>query len=587
MPHVFDPSSPVAGNEMVRQSTKVRASMKPHATHRMTCTRRAMSMSSADASGFSESEVLNPVKSIDALPNEILLLVFGLFLARGFLTRPADCWCHGFLPQRPLAVIEGVCRRWRECLIAAPSLWQSLRVVCSPEWLELGLVRSKNLPVDLAFCGPDLFLPSALLLANIHRIRTLVLCRADVRASEVLDTLLASPMHALEQLRIGAEEDTGADCRWYGRHFSNHPKLRTIRLHNVRLDWAAGSALRHLRSIDLTDTVEWRTGGPRIPFATMMRGLAACTNLEDLFIQGTVCAWNVADLMGDSGDRAPTVPLSRLRSLTIDCPSYGMEPDVYCFLAHVQVPVTAHVHIEANIAFDDDDDAPVVESFVHYIPNDDTCLPILRAATSASVGSSNFFCWVDGGGSLSCQLHYEYPCSESDDSSHMSGFRQLFSRALLKSLTIQSPMYPPIESWLRTFEAFPTLTTLRIESETHDEELLEPFQGADMVLAALMQGDKILPNLRALHILNMDWDEDLLDTLCEALSTRAERGLYPLTNLCMEMSLRAESEMEEMAKHQHAMDRLRTLVDGCISWRCRLEAMGLPVRADVPRLCTK
>ncbi|KAI0682245.1 hypothetical protein C8Q76DRAFT_586722, partial [Earliella scabrosa] len=92
-----------------------------------------------------------------------------------------------------------VCRRWRDIACSYPVFWRSIDVGRSLDWLELCLVRSDGVPLDIVIRESlTLFNVTMSLTKHAHRIRTLLITNTAARALPALSALFSHGMHGLE-----------------------------------------------------------------------------------------------------------------------------------------------------------------------------------------------------------------------------------------------------------------------------------------------------------------------------------------------------------------------------------------------------
>ncbi|EIW52617.1 uncharacterized protein TRAVEDRAFT_53058 [Trametes versicolor FP-101664 SS1] len=476
-----------------------------------------------------------------------------------------------FSKPAALAVLGGVCRYWRECTVGTPALWRSILVRDRPEWLDLCLERSQSLKLSIVFVKPSLFVASSdILFQNIDRIQILALCSASEVAHELLDRLLDAPMPALEELRVDSANEE--DCWFFGDKLSASPFLHTVCFSHVGLDWHSVGVQR-LRSIKLND---WRNHDPNehMPFADFLRCLGACRNLEELFLDYAFPCISVARQV-KRADPIPPISLPRLRFLSLIFPPLctffeaQSAPNLYHFFAHINIPLTAEVEIYVQV---DDDyryvarDRGFPEYFRDYLPCDPARLPILRAATAATITPTYFRCAVDGADVGSLWLEIAHVGSRVDN--RVPQYERFLqdAYALLKEAPIKrvhiSRVDASVEAWREFFKTF-----LAIEDLTIGRCGVNIREECMSALEALGDpSDIALKDLRVLKIEKMEWTSELADAIAQALRVRSKEGATPLTGLRLRMYGLDRNSAESMAFHEAALATLRSLVDGIVSY---------------------
>lgn len=392
----------------------------------------------------------NMAAPIHQLPEDILLRIFHLvkqgpsslagLVRSDDWTRIAEYDIGGWLPaHRGWPAVMGVCKYWRMLIWNAPLLWSTIFVRGNVEWLELALARSSSAPVDMVLLRPDIIqfaLP--VLSPHTHRIRLLQFTNVkEENAQFIAPFLLKTALPKLEELRIQGfsglvPSHMDEDRVVLELDKGLLPSLHTLRLSNalVPLDCAAVSALRVL---DLSH-VSLHAYMAALSLDDLLNALERIKSLEALsFDWGLPYRWSL-----ERSNRMVALP--GLRSLRIISPTdyeNSSSPDeevLMTFLRHLHIPLGANIRITACV-----DGEPEGYNFLKLIPQDPDCLPILRCATSATLGKVWFRCSADTGGSLEVELDDAYPGLEPNPQDKLlEEFCVLLSHAPLTKLAIAS-----------------------------------------------------------------------------------------------------------------------------------------------------
>ena len=148
---------------------------------------------------------------VHALPSELLCLVFRAYLGHQHWTAPSSLTT---LEPKRILTLTGVCAYWRDVVVNTPTFWTSIALEDSPRILELYLLRSRAITLDVFLVRP--VFPNrwgdnvSVLQQHAGRIGSLDLHLKSATTSEGswyhTTSLLSTPMPALTSLTLDGQD---------------------------------------------------------------------------------------------------------------------------------------------------------------------------------------------------------------------------------------------------------------------------------------------------------------------------------------------------------------------------------------------
>ncbi|KAI0824426.1 hypothetical protein BC628DRAFT_1339588 [Trametes gibbosa] len=262
----------------------------------------------------------------------------------------------------------------------------------------------------------------------------------------------------------------------------------------------------------------------------------------------------------------PAISFPKMRDLNLLSPPTGPQPVLYRFLSHVNLPLTAQIHMYAQLDEWVTQD-PNPQSLLDHIPCDTTRLPYLGAATAASSEYGTIIFEVENAVGW-CLLQLEFLRRDKPRVSrgvHVQDLTVLLAHAPLTSLETKN-MDVPAETWFKLWQTFPGLLSVTLLCDRYSSRLqtrtLQMLAHTKVVMETNLRTLKVYPYARQAP--------RFLDVLAKVLRRRADRGLPPLSELLIELrTLRGEKciDADDAFAHEPALATLRSLVDDTVSYQ--------------------
>lgn len=283
----------------------------------------------------------NMYSPISRLPTEVIAAIF--------LSLKAD------FPQ--LRHVLGVCRQWRDILLATPGVWCSIDLSSTELTLEL-LKRSRLAPLQVSIRPrPCLYTEQHICVAEaimveIGRIQELTISLPPINIVRVLCSNEAASAPILEQLRLAVSSaepfalPVDILCR-------DMPSLRHLELHNFNIT-SKLPPFPHLEYLHIS------TLGHGIRSSLLLRSLCHCSRLKDIEVRGLV-----NDIFTDTS--WPPVELPKLTRIYIEADFL----EAAAIFAHLRYPPNARVIFSnTRIRQEEPDLSGLVEICGHFAKTD-------------------------------------------------------------------------------------------------------------------------------------------------------------------------------------------------------------------------
>ncbi|PIL25329.1 hypothetical protein GSI_13218 [Ganoderma sinense ZZ0214-1] len=173
---------------------------------------------------------------ITQLPNEILFRIFVYVSeqpkpkdSRKYYVQNNEDFLELGLVKTELVKLTLVCRRWRDMALATPSLWRTIDVGKTSDWMNLALTRSGNATIDVSFPSGFSEEHATLLTPHCYRLRSLRLQSYSPCVIRIIRNILP----ALETLEISSNWHVGLnaeDCTDLGLARERFPNIRALQL---------------------------------------------------------------------------------------------------------------------------------------------------------------------------------------------------------------------------------------------------------------------------------------------------------------------------------------------------------------------
>ncbi len=359
------------------------------------------------------------------------------------------------------------------------------------------------------------------IMEHAHRINKLIVISLDEHTVYSISNLLSrAPMPALTELWINTVPHYTD-----GEHVPDLspyllPNLRTLEATNLRFDWQSPIVPR-LRQLYLGPS----TGQP-MRLEGFLRILESCNCLEFLKIDRAFPLY-------DDGDRSRTVSLRSLRNLYL-VTEYPYE--VRQLLSHVYLDATTNLDVRVRIDLEGPDDRFASLGLLDVIPQDSSCLPILRTASHALLKDFDFECRGPGGQG---RLSVTFDDAQGDDWQYMiqdavQQFGTLLSRAPLTYLSIYQKWSEPIPTTdlARLLHRFLHIAALDINgldaAQTDLAAVFTPPPAYHPATPSAAQPPAILPHLRYLRAVRVRTSraDNMLPRVMECLRARYMAGTW-------------------------------------------------------------
>ncbi|OJT11118.1 hypothetical protein TRAPUB_12402 [Trametes pubescens] len=478
-----------------------------------------------------------------------------------WLSRMDGIYVSGFGSRSSHSVdIMRVCKLWTDIATNTASIWQKIEVRTKADWLAIALPRSKGMPLDVTVYDASRILHSIepLLTEEAPRLRSLKVFDGGNDVVDLLEgTVLAvDQLPCLETLLVAYCGGAYASLELCSFDDDDRfPALQVLTLNSLYIPWDS-SVFRQLRVLQICEVWVPRQG--TVPFSAFLATLQMCQNLEeiDFFFVSFI---DFKDHELNETDFAVSLP--RLRSFHWYWPAIQASDsptDVYRLFEYLHFPPSVDIHLGLEVDLDihnshDEHDNNL--KYVHIIPPDPACLPILRTMTSARLhapGPRDFrgertndsFSGSDDLGSFRLSFDDLGDCGAWPFSrtTQCNDFCTLFARAPLTSLMID--LYElPLAPLLQVLRTFPHLVTLELFSGPGDVDAT-CVAGLFATLAADAGGPPddpgmaiVLPALRILRLegVRRSVHMQVLCTLFVCLALRAKRAVALLSRLRIEV----------------------------------------------------
>ncbi|RPD62127.1 hypothetical protein L226DRAFT_79492 [Lentinus tigrinus ALCF2SS1-7] len=321
------------------------------------------------------NRLINAVVPINALPDELLIEIFGYFRATVSAEYQGG---RNLAPQ--WMTIHGVCRRWRQVASSTPKFWRIVQVYRKPEWLSLSLSRCAQTAVDIQFLSPA-FSPArgTILLSHAWLIRSLTIPSTNIAWNMVLTKLFSLPMPSLENLRLS-------------------PPLQKV-IHHEDLG-IAGSRLPRLRNLDLVGYFVPRDEALFANLRSLVMDSCPCPATFPQFLDLFSAAVRLEELtllrclhwFQGSGINLPPPPATRVVLANLRSMQIGGDSPLLTshFLNSIQVPNASHIQIESDTFADDMSE--VSDSMISTLPAEvPATFPMWPAVTSVEITADHDF----------------------------------------------------------------------------------------------------------------------------------------------------------------------------------------------------
>ncbi|KAI0710698.1 hypothetical protein C8Q76DRAFT_738316 [Earliella scabrosa] len=392
------------------------------------------------------------------------------------------------------------------------------------------------------------------LTANAARISKLIVVSLDNRTMSLMENLLSkTPMPALTELWINTVPHTTDTQRVPDLQPPLLPSLRKLEATYLRFDWQS-PILPRLRQLYL---------GPSpsrpFPLESFLYILQSCQSLEFLKID------RAFPLYSDRDRSKHSISLPKLRQLYL-VTEYPWE--VRQLLSHVYLDAATEIDIRVRIDLEGTDDRFASLGLLDVVPQDTSCLPVLRTASYAVLRDFDFQCVAPGGrGRLSVafdEVQADAWLYTIKDAVQQSG--RLLARAPLTALSIYQRWSDPIPTvdLARLLHRFPYINWLEYTGlQTGQTDLASAIMPPAATVnpdGSMSQPPTILPQLRHLRLVRAAWDDKMLPRLMDSLRARYRTGTW-LESLLV--------ELQDRPRHQHsesyqrwALTELQKLVRG-------------------------
>ncbi|KAI1785322.1 hypothetical protein LXA43DRAFT_1038745, partial [Ganoderma leucocontextum] len=355
---------------------------------------------SIDIEGVPAVLVREPPMSIDALPVELLILVFGHL--QEYEVNPEDPNKPARLSPQWLAVRQ-VCKRWHEIAGDHPSLWRIIDIFASDHtlaWVNLCLARSGMTALELGFHAPDVMRNACeALVGHAGRIRTIWACgEQTIRGLHGLRLLFLSNLPNVQELHL--DDNLSRNSHIFDRDTrfiltellsdlsaARLPALHTLNLSGIFVPWDS-AILQNLRVLRLS---RWEVSPStfdemyHLPVDRFLHALAACQLLEELSMDLLNTNPHIQLAIG----RLPTISLPNLRQMELRVNQFESNVIFLPILSHIRFPETCSIVLEGStIRFDLEP-----PSYAKFLPNNPQCFPTLANAIEATWhGPTAFSC---------------------------------------------------------------------------------------------------------------------------------------------------------------------------------------------------
>lgn len=500
---------------------------------------------------------------IGSLPAELLIKIFE-YLTQREVVDHLPPW-KLYKEHKGWIQASLTCRAWYRVATKAANLWRTIDVDFDLRALSQSLANSGRTTVNITFHAPEV-IPQALRLLKEHaaRINKLLVVALDDNTVSALTPLLTSvPMPSLTELWINTlPHSTNFEVV---PHLNPYllPRLRVLQFTNLRFNWFSHIVFRLRRLY-----VGRSPGQDCLRYDDFLRVLEQCQGLEFLKMDRAFPA-----TVG--GDRSQvTIALPHLRDLYF-VTEYPLE--VRQLLSHIRLDSRANVDVCVRVDIETYNDSRTNIGLLDVIPQDSSCLPILRNTTFARIKDFDFECWGPRGqGRLSVQFSdvqadsWQYTMHDA-----VQQVGQLLSRAPLSALSIYQEWSDPIPtaSLAYLLSKLHYLTALEYSgldtSETDLSAVLTPTSApapsprTNSRHSSPTASTAISPpwaRLRSLRVFRMGWDANFLRRLKESLRARYVAGTW-LDSLHIEMHGRVRDPRNETT-HMWDVGELQKLVRG-------------------------
>ncbi|KAI0738231.1 hypothetical protein C8Q80DRAFT_1275756 [Daedaleopsis nitida] len=373
---------------------------------------------------------------VDDIPPEVLCKIFAHMVDVEVVDNlpPWQIYRH----RKGWLQASAVCRSWRAVAISDSSLWRVIDVGRTGKGLPhvFGRVPS-TATVEVTLHHPG-SIPRAMktLLDNAHRIKKLIVVQLDHRTLSYMDRLLSSTsMPALTELWINTLPHV-TDTEHVPR-LQPHlvPNLRFLEATHLLFDWTS-PIISRLHSLYLG-----RSPGQVYPhFEGFLRALSLCQNLRFLKIDRAYPLYSDDEY---SNSRVSMPNLHHLELVT----EYPWE--VRQLLSHLHLSVGINLKVRVRIDLEGSDDRFAVAGLLDVLPQDATCLPLLRTASHALIKDFDFQCWAGPGAHGSLSVTFEEVQADAWQYSFKDAvqqFARLLARAPLTSLAIVQEWSDPMRT---------------------------------------------------------------------------------------------------------------------------------------------
>ncbi|KAI0755530.1 hypothetical protein C8Q74DRAFT_312262 [Fomes fomentarius] len=492
-------------------------------------TRRTLQEPSA-ASSASHSSMVRTARrhhrsrvQIHSFPAEIICKIFAS-MVEDVLVDNLPPW-QLYRRHRGWLQASSVCRQWRTIANGDACLWRVIDVDRTGRGLPLALARAKATSVDITFHSPK-SIPSCMkvLAEHAHRINKLVVVSLDEHTVYSISNLLSRvPMPALTELWINTVPHFTDGEHVPDLSPSFLPNLRTLEATNLCFDWQSAIVPR-LRQLYLGPS----TGQP-MRLEGFLRILESCRCLEFLKIDRALPLY-------DDRDRSKlSVSLRSLRNLYL-VTEYPYE--VRQLLSHLYLDATTNLDVRVRIDLEGPDDRFASLGLLDVIPQDSSCLPILRTASHALLKDFDFECRGPGGQG---RLSVTFDDVQGDDWQYMiqdavQQFGTLLSHAPLTYLSIYQKWSEPIPTTdlARLLRRFLHITALEFNGlDAAQTDLAAVFTPpppptSHPATPPAAQPPAILPHLRYLRAVRVRTSraDNMLPRVMECLRARYMAGTW-------------------------------------------------------------
>lgn len=266
----------------------------------------------------------NLVSPINRLPNELFLEI--VRYAKPYGDSGSLSWLE----------LAGVCREWREILLATPMLWTKINISLHPSFVQLCLKRSRNALITVHDGQRYSRYKEAsveALLPHLDRVLSFeAICLDSATMNSFISKLTVFMPH-LERLSLALTGVRGPRAVFHS--FNPFPRLCSLTFEDVEVPWSS-SMLSGLSELDLSFD---RPGLPALPLEKLLDILEASPHLTLLRMDG--CEPTISAHTAPFTSPTRIVRLPELKTLKL----VGKLASISCLLAHLDLPPDVFIEL--------------------------------------------------------------------------------------------------------------------------------------------------------------------------------------------------------------------------------------------------